>query len=380
MLEAPPSSNSIDGNNNNQSYERVGTGISPIPETLRDEMRVAGQELRQMIHRIREQVQQTGNEQRELLAQVQTMRQEWQTIPEALIDPQNAANNNNNSRPTSKAYLDKIPRVVLNENSSLLYQARLHIPGLPEMEGIIGDFESKIKAQVQTGNLAVAHPRTGLGGLSADTKAMFSKERNSNGDNDKNNSNTGNQKANTFLCFERGDGVTFVQKAMMAQKEGATACIIANHVAEPWPYVMKDSKREATKNGGLHIPTVMIKKSDAEQIWKLGNGSGSSCKKTKHSSALCTARLEISQPVRDCVVCTESFTSGSTVMRLPPCGHLFHEACVLQWLNKHNTCPFCRRELPTDDEEYEQERRRQQRTHAGSSGNTNSSGYTDFYG
>jgi hypothetical protein len=36
---------------------------------------------------------------------------------------------------------------------------------------------------------------------------------------------------------------------------------------------------------------------------------------------------------------------------------MFHEGCILPWLEKHNTCPSCRKELPTDDLEHENRRR-----------------------
>lgn len=58
----------------------------------------------------------------------------------------------------------------------------------------------------------------------------------------------------------------------------------------------------------------------------------------------------------ECAVCKEEFTIGSKGINLP-CKHYFHQECLLPWLNEHNSCPVCRYELPTDDEDYEKRRR-----------------------
>ncbi|MCQ2818912.1 MAG: hypothetical protein MJ252_16730 [archaeon] len=53
-----------------------------------------------------------------------------------------------------------------------------------------------------------------------------------------------------------------------------------------------------------------------------------------------------------CPVCKEEFQinqEGSTL----PCHHYFHKECILPWFTEHNSCPICRFELPTDDEDYE---------------------------
>ena len=59
---------------------------------------------------------------------------------------------------------------------------------------------------------------------------------------------------------------------------------------------------------------------------------------------------------KDCQVCFEQFKDEDKFYKLP-CKHLFHVDCILPWLEKHNTCPSCRHELPTDNLEHENNRR-----------------------
>lgn len=39
-----------------------------------------------------------------------------------------------------------------------------------------------------------------------------------------------------------------------------------------------------------------------------------------------------------------------------PCGHIFHESCLVEWLSVHCTCPACRFEIGTDSAAFERER------------------------
>lgn len=47
----------------------------------------------------------------------------------------------------------------------------------------------------------------------------------------------------------------------------------------------------------------------------------------------------------NCIVCVSDIEIGASTLMLP-CAHMFHSQCVKIWLEKHNTCPVCRFELP----------------------------------
>ncbi|GAA0176208.1 ubiquitin-protein ligase [Lithospermum erythrorhizon] len=60
-----------------------------------------------------------------------------------------------------------------------------------------------------------------------------------------------------------------------------------------------------------------------------------------------------------CGVCQNSLNPGQVVKQMP-CMHLFHNDCILRWLQERNSCPVCRFQLPTDDPDYENQRNEQQ--------------------
>jgi hypothetical protein len=60
---------------------------------------------------------------------------------------------------------------------------------------------------------------------------------------------------------------------------------------------------------------------------------------------------------KECLICLEEQKIGAWACKLQ-CGHLFHRQCLVEWLEKHCTCPVCRFELETDDQSYEAERKK----------------------
>jgi len=53
-----------------------------------------------------------------------------------------------------------------------------------------------------------------------------------------------------------------------------------------------------------------------------------------------------------CVVCLEEIPLGGKA-KIMPCGHYFHEHCLLQWLETNHVCPLCRAELPTEKQSFD---------------------------
>lgn len=296
----------------------------------------------------------------------------WQTIPAALLDPQNNHQSSSTKRPTSKECLDKLPRETLTETSPSLYSVSIEIemrgctntilkfegvtgkfgklPSIPKAHGE-NDFENS-KIQVE-GPLWIPKSRAERTG-----KEPFHSLPESS--------------SSHIVVLERGHGIPFVTKSYAAQQQAnASAVIIMNDKSEPWPYCMNDSRSPTQKQQQpITIPVVMVSQASGQSLLQELLCSSNKDEEeeqfaaaaTTPSSTSITVRLSIqySADIASCVICTDPLALGQTIVTLTNyCGHTFHERCALQWLEQHNTCPYCRRTLPTENAEHEQERRRQ---------------------
>jgi hypothetical protein len=45
-----------------------------------------------------------------------------------------------------------------------------------------------------------------------------------------------------------------------------------------------------------------------------------------------------------CIICMEEYEKNENV-KLLPCGHIFHDNCIKEWLMKQKSCPFCKSEI-----------------------------------
>jgi Ring finger domain/PA domain len=261
---------------------------------------------------------------------VSTMRQQaselrqWVEEQSDIFDPQATPSR---SRPTSSEFLRNLPRIQIRDNLSLFQQATIEIDGIT-YEALCGDFGPSPPTQLNDRFLVLAEPRTGKGGkLNPKLYDIVQTEC-----------------PGAIMYMERGDGVTFVQKAIAAQEIGASAVIVSNSTSKLWPYVMQDTKKEAI-DLGLKIPIVMVKQSDGMQILE----------SFRYKVPKCTLAIDVI--VKECIICVDCLAVGQTALKLPACGHIFHESCAMMWLTNHHSCPYCRGELPTDDDENDQQRR-----------------------
>lgn len=414
------------------------TAVRLVPDSLSEHVRVTSGELRGLLQNLQSRIDAVHTAQDDLWEQlVVRERDVWQLIPAALWDPQPPTEpTSGNRQSTATAALAALPRTVLTAHSSFFHQCTLNFgvrvaagrgggdddgtngvpststpPPIPEsMIAVPGEFattrQSAHTATATTSTTCGSSSEEGIGSalsptvvasatllvaeftadgreLSESTRQAIHRAVHDDDDEPKPAPATSATAATrgVLLYVWRGGGRTFRHTARLAQEAGAAGCIVGNHVADPWPYTMRDSAGTAAKHGPpLRIPVVMASQHDGRRIQQFVQSCAKAAALTTTTiTAQCTLSLQTTTHAAapDCCVCTEVFTVGNSVLKLPQCGHVFHEDCAVTWLSQHNTCPYCRHELPLQDAEQERERRRRGNNHHNS---TTAAPHHDFYG
>jgi hypothetical protein len=63
-----------------------------------------------------------------------------------------------------------------------------------------------------------------------------------------------------------------------------------------------------------------------------------------------TEELDDAQHDTTCAICLSEYVQGEMVVSGTSCSHFFHKTCSFAWLEKHDHCPYCRKEMMTPSE------------------------------
>lgn len=75
---------------------------------------------------------------------------------------------------------------------------------------------------------------------------------------------------------------------------------------------------------------------DQDTIEKAINGMGDKIKNIK--------KMKIGKTDKECSICVCGFIKGE-VIRVLKCNHIFHDKCIVPWLEVKSCCPNCRIDL-----------------------------------
>jgi len=347
---------------------RLGPAHDPrVTDILRQEQQ-RHTRIQTLINSIADRNETMDREEAIAIAATMNEDEEWEQPPAEAFDL-DGGDPHSQSIPASRKYVQSISRTVLDERSPLLAMYKTTVRLTPPSSVSIATCEfsssaaninlkslNDIRADATPGEFGKNPPYSVEGKIVLSDLASRKDGRLKNFHEFDSNQEQGyltssESRRSTIAYCDRGGG-TFVAKAHAAQIAGASAVIIGN-TGSIWPFIMKDSLHQAERLG-LKIPVVMVKQSDSFLFKNM-------VRDFVDDAVTCTIECELANANdKDekgvCAVCREGFKVGEIVLILPACIHCFHEVCALTWLENHNTCPFCRRELPTDDPQYEQRR------------------------
>jgi len=129
------------------------------------------------------------------------------------------------------------------------------------------------------------------------------------------------------------------------------SCDLEEHTSfgrHPWQLTLADLSPPRCAGGGTSPPA--DSGASASAGWASDGGSAQPRGGPSPSPASQAIALGGSTGTL-CTVCLEDYAEGDA-LRLLPCGHLFHAACVDQWLRRrHVECPVCKRDVRASGKE-----------------------------
>ncbi|GMH54224.1 hypothetical protein TrRE_jg12173, partial [Triparma retinervis] len=143
--------------------------------------------------------------------------------------------------PTAKDCVARIPRIVVDERSSILHEVTLKAGGRAELFGVCGEMGMLPPYDIEGCEVVEAVPIDGGDGPLENAEDCRGK----------------------VVLFRRG-GCNFVEKGLKAQACGAKGAVVVQNVGI-WPFVMKDSAGLGVKRG-LNIPVLCVKRSDGPTL------------------------------------------------------------------------------------------------------------------
>ncbi|KAF3778301.1 E3 ubiquitin-protein ligase RING1-like [Nymphaea thermarum] len=165
-----------------------------------------------------------------------------------------------------------------------------------------------------------------------------------------------------YCCFDTVDSIwDHIGWRLCAGRSTATAAHIQSHASD-----LCGSIQEAVCIRGRHIPdgepiqlSFIVQLSQVSPGQDAGEGLGaseptrtvpaskSSVQSLKRKRAAMDGNGDDPLAKKVCVICQDEFGKEGSLAAMP-CDHEFHERCIVGWLERANSCPLCRCQLPTD--------------------------------
>ena len=229
-------------------------------------------------------------------------------------------------QPISDTYLNSIGKVTLDRRRSLLQDVRLSL-----------DFKPSSSSSEGSTAISIVAVMASFGPLPA--KSSLSAEAVLPSDAIGETFSSADQVNEKIVVLKRG-AISFLQKAQRAHAAGAVALIVLQSY-EIWPFVMTHTsagnEAEADVEAGITIPVLMVSLKASDLLLKIFE---------ERNSLSIPLTIRFHELASECAICQEEMKEGEVVIKLPECGHAYHESCVLSWLQSQHTCPLCRQSMP----------------------------------